>query len=34
MAGVRATTPMFKPVPGGYLFRRLTRWFGAGASTS
>jgi hypothetical protein len=26
MAGVRATTPMFKPVPGGYVFRAPSPW--------
>jgi hypothetical protein len=26
MAAVRAITPMFKPVPGGYVYRPPTRW--------
>jgi hypothetical protein len=26
MASVRATTPMFKPVPGGYVFRAPSQW--------
>jgi hypothetical protein len=26
MAGVRATTPMFKPVPGGHVFRAPSQW--------